>query len=109
MKIIITESQYKKLEMKQWLLRRHDLLMGEYKEAVDDLNPCKFHNCEDYINRVVSFIMDGLHHEYYLNDGFDIKIAENIILNMFYVQLTESCYAKRQRCRDNNERYQSTY
>jgi len=109
MKYLITESQYKKLEMKQWLSRRYDLLMSEYDEAVTELDPCNYDESERYVNRAIHYIVDGLHHEYYLNDGFDIKISENIILNMFYIQLTESCYSKRQRCRDNNERYQSTY
>jgi hypothetical protein len=109
MKYIITESQHKKLQMRQWLLRRYDLVMSEYKESVVEMNPCNFNNCEDYINRVVTFIMDGLHHEYYLNDNFDYKGMELTILDMFYVELTESCYSKRQKCRDNNERYPMTY
>ena len=104
MKYIITESQHKKLQMRQWLLRRYDLVMSEYKESVVEMNPCYFNNCEDYINRVVINLMDSLYHEYYLNDNFDYGALELAVLDMFYVDLTEICHDKRQRCRDINER-----
>ena len=67
MKIIITESQHNKLKMKQWLLRRGELFMSEYNEALEDVNPCKHDNSERYVNRVIHHIMDGLHPQFYLN------------------------------------------
>ena len=82
MKIIITESQYKKLETKQWLLRRYNLLMSEYKEAIEELDPCKFDTFDKYEKRVIVYIMDGLHHEYYLNDNFDY---DGIILYIYCI------------------------
>jgi hypothetical protein len=105
MKIIITESQHKKLQMRQWLLRRYDLVMRQYKESVGYSNPCKFNNCKDYINRVVVNIMDGLHPEYYLNDNFDYNGLEDGVIDMFYMELTQLCHDKRQECKDKGERY----
>ena len=37
MKIIITESQHKKLQMRQWLLRRYDLVKSAFNETIDEL------------------------------------------------------------------------
>ena len=98
MKIIITESQYKKLETRQWLLRRYNLLMSEYKEAIEELDPCKFDTFDTYEKRVIVYIMDGLHHEYYLNDNFDYDGMEDAIANMFYSEITEIYYNKKERC-----------
>ena len=98
MKIIITESQYKKLETKQWLLRRYNLLMSEYKEAIEELDPCKFDTFDKYEKRVIVYIMDGLHHEYYLNDNFDYDGMEDAIANMFYSEITEIYYNKKEKC-----------
>ena len=98
MKYIITESQYKKLETRQWLLRRYNLLMSEYKEAIEELDPCKFDTFDKYEKRVIVYIMDGLHHEYYLNDNFDYDGIKEVLMELFYVDLTEHYYDKRQRC-----------
>ena len=98
MKYIITESQYKKLETRQWLLRRYNLLMSEYKEAIEELDPCKFDTFDRYEKRVIIYIMDGLHHEYYLNDNFDYDGIKEVLMELFYVDLTEHYYDKRQRC-----------
>ena len=98
MKYIITESQYKKLETRQWLLRRYNLLMSEYKEAIEELDPCKFDTFDKYEKRVIVYIMDGLHHEYYLNDNFDYNGIKEVLMELFYVDLTEHYYDKRQRC-----------
>ena len=89
MKYIITESQHKKLQMRQWLLRRYDLVMSEYKESVVEMNPCYFNNCEDYINRVVINLMDSLHHEYYLNDNFDYENNSNHINNFLVKEFSK--------------------
>ena len=98
MKYIITESQYKKLETRQWLLRRYNLLMSEYKEAIEELDPCKFDTFEKYENRVIVYIMDGLHHEYYLNDNFDYDGMEDTLADMFYSEITKIYYNKKERC-----------
>jgi hypothetical protein len=98
MKIIITESQHKKLEMQQWLLRRYNLLMSEYKEAIEKMDPCNHDDGESYINMVIHYIVDGLHHEYYLVDNFYVDLLFNIIFDMFYVDLTEMYHNKKQRC-----------
>ena len=84
--------------MRQWLLRRYDLVMRQYKESVGYSNPCKFNNCKDYINRVVVNIMDGLHPEYYLIDNFDYNGIKTVLMELFYVELAEHYYDKRQRC-----------
>jgi hypothetical protein len=42
--------------------------------------------------------MDGLHHEYYLNDNFDYDGMEDAIANMFYSEITEIYYNKKERC-----------
>jgi len=98
MKYIITESQYKKLEMKQWLLRRYDLLMSEYGEAVTEHDPCNYNEGERYVNRVIHYIVDGLHPQYYLVDNFYVDLLFNIIFDMFYVDLTEMYHNKKERC-----------
>jgi len=98
MKYLITESQYKKLETRQWLLRRYNLLMSEYKEAIEELDPCKFDTFEKYEKRVIVYIMDGLHHEYYLNDNFDYDGMEDILVDMFYSEITKIYYNKKERC-----------
>jgi hypothetical protein len=98
MKYIITESQYKKLETRQWLLRRYNLLMSEYKEAIEELDPCKFDTFEKYKKRVIVYIMDGLHHEYYLNDNFDYDGMEDTLADMFYSDITKIYHNKKERC-----------
>jgi hypothetical protein len=57
MKIIITESQHNKLQMKQWLLRRGELFMSEYNDALAQTNPCNHDDSKSYVNRV-----DTLHY-----------------------------------------------
>jgi hypothetical protein len=98
MKYIITESQHNRLKTQQWLLRRYDLLMSEYDEAVTELDPCNYDESERYVNRAIHYIVDGLHPQYYLIDNFDYDLLFNIIINMFYDDLTNRYQDKKERC-----------
>lgn len=98
MKYIITESQHNRLKMQQWLSRRYDLLMSEYDEAVTELDPCNYDESERYVNRAIYYIMDGFHPQYYLIDNFDYDLLLNIIINMFYDDLTDRYQDKKERC-----------
>jgi hypothetical protein len=49
MKIIITEAQHNKLQMKQWLLRRQELFMREYAKALRQISPCNHDDSEIYL------------------------------------------------------------
>jgi len=98
MKYLITESQHDRLKMKQWLLRRYDLLMSEYGAAVTELDPCNYDESEKYVKRVIHYIVDGLHHEYYLVDGFYVDLFFSVIFDMFYDNLTEIYNNKKERC-----------
>ena len=42
--------------------------------------------------------MDGLHHEYYLNDNFDYDGMEDTIADMFYSEITKIYHNKKERC-----------
>ena len=98
MKYIITESQNARLNMRQWLLRRHDLLMSEYNQALRETDPCNYDEGERYINRVIHYTMDGLHPEYYLIDNFYYDLLFSVIFDMFYVDLTERYHDKKEKC-----------
>ena len=98
MRYIITESQYNKLRMRQWLLRRQELFMREYNEALEDVNPCNHDYSERYVNRVIHHIMDGLHPQFYLIDNFDYELLFEVILNMVYVDLSEKYYSEIENC-----------
>jgi hypothetical protein len=98
MKIIITESQHKKLQMRQWLLRRYDLVKSAFNDAIDEVNPCRWPTFDLYETFFYSVFMDGLHPEYYLIDDFDYNGIKSVLMELFYVELTEHYYDKRQRC-----------
>jgi hypothetical protein len=98
MKIIISESQHNKLRMRQWVLRRQELFMREYNEALEDVNPCNHDYSERYVNRVIHHIMDGLHPQFYLIDNFDYELLFEVILNMVYVDLSEKYYSEIENC-----------
>ena len=98
MKYIITESQHNRLKMQQWLSRRYDLLMSEYDESVTELDPCNYDESERYVNRAIHYIVDGLHHEYYLVDNFYVDLLFSVIFDMFHIDLTEMYNNKRERC-----------
>ena len=98
MKYIITESQHNKLRMKQWLLRRGELFMSEYNEALTHSNPCNHDDSESYVNRVIHHTMDGLHPHFYLNNDFDYELLFEVILNMVYVDLNEKYYSEIKNC-----------
>jgi hypothetical protein len=98
MKYFITESQYNKLVTKRWLLRRYNLLMSEYEEAIEALDPCFSDTFKKYEERVISYIMDGLHHEYYLWDNFDYDGMQDTIADMLHSEITEIYHNKKERC-----------
>jgi hypothetical protein len=90
MKIIITEAQHNKLQMKQWLLRRQELFMREYAKALRQISPCNHDDVESYINMMIHYTMDGLHPQYYLIDNFNYDLLLDVILDIFYADLIEN-------------------
>ena len=84
--------------MQQWLSRRYDLLMSEYNDSLTRTNPCNHDDSKSYVNRVIHSTMDGLHPQYYLIDNFDYDLLFNIIINMFYDDLTDRYQNKKERC-----------
>ena len=98
MKIIITESQHNKLQMKQWLLRRQKLFMGEYGEALRQISPCNHDDSESYISMVIHYTMDGLHPHFYQNHDFDYELLFEVIFDMVYVDLTEKYNSEIKNC-----------
>jgi len=98
MKIIITESQHNKLQMKQWLLRRGELFMSEYNDSLTQTNPCNHDDSKSYVNRVVHYTMDGLHPHFYLNHDFDYELLFEVIFDMVYVDLTEKYNSEIKNC-----------
>jgi hypothetical protein len=98
MKIIITESQHNKLQMKQWLLRRAELFMSEYNDSLTQTNPCNHDDSKSYVNRVVHYTMDGLHPHFYLNHDFDYELLFEVIFDMVYVDLTEKYNSEIKNC-----------
>jgi hypothetical protein len=94
MKYIITESQNNRL----WLLRRYDLVLHELKESIEGLDPCRFADFDDYEHRLTQYIMDGLHHEFYLMDNFDYEGMRNILKDLFYVDITEAYHSGKEKC-----------
>ena len=98
MKIIITESQHNKLQMKQWLLRRGELFMSEYNDSLTQTNPCNHDDSKSYVNRVIHYTMDGLHPHFYLNHDFDYELLFEVIFDMVYVDLTEKYNSEIKNC-----------
>jgi hypothetical protein len=98
MKIIITESQHNKLQMKQWLLRRGELFMSEYNDSLTQTNPCNHDDSKSYVNRVIHYTMDGLHPHFYLNHDFDYELLFEVIFDMVYVDLTKKYNSEIKNC-----------
>jgi hypothetical protein len=98
MKIIITEAQHNKLQMKQWLLRRGELFMSEYNDSLTQTNPCNHDDSKSYVNRVVHYTMDGLHPHFYQNHDFDYELLFEVIFDMVYVDLTEKYNSEIKNC-----------
>jgi len=98
MKIIITESQHNKLQMKQWLLRRGELFMSEYNDSLTQTNPCNHDDSKSYVNRVIHYTMDGLHPHFYQNHDFDYELLFEVIFDMVYVDLTEKYNSEIKNC-----------
>ena len=98
MKIIITESQHNKLQMKQWLLRRQELFMSEYNDSLVQTNPCNHDDSKSYVNRVIYYTMDGLHPHFYQNHDFDYELLFEVIFDMVYVELNEKYYSEIKNC-----------
>lgn len=101
MKIIITESQYDKLVNNPnyiWLLRRYDLVKDAFGKSINYVNPCKFKTFEEYESFFYNFFMDVLHPEYYLFDDFDYNGVMSELKDMFYVEVTEHYFDKKEKC-----------
>ena len=94
MKVIITESQHNKL----WLLRRYDLVKSEFYETLGYVDPCKFKTFETYERYFYNVFMDSLHPEYYMIDNFDYDGVAKALMDLFYVELTEHYFDKKERC-----------
>ena len=84
--------------MRQWLLRRYNLFMSEYNEALTHSNPCNHDDSESYVNRVIYYTMDGLHPHFYLNHDFDYELLFEVIFDMVYVDLTEKYNSEIKNC-----------
>ena len=98
MKIIITESQYDRLIKTPnhiWVLRRYDLVKSAFKNAIDEVNPCRWPTFDLYETFFYSVFMDGLHPEYYLIDNFDYNGIKTVLMELFYVELTELYYKRK--------------
>jgi hypothetical protein len=98
MKIIITESQHNRLQMKRWLLRRGELFMSEYNDSLTRTNPCNHDDSKSYVNRVIHSTMDGLHPQFYLNHDFDYELLFEVIFDMVYVDLIEKYNSEIKNC-----------
>ena len=94
MKYIITESQYNR----QWLLRRYNLVKIALQETMNYVNPCNFNNFDDYESYFYNVFMDGLHPEFYLIDGFDYEGVKETLKDLYYVDVTEEYFTKKQNC-----------
>jgi len=98
MKIIITEAQHNKLQMKQWLLRRQELFMHQYAKALRQISPCNHADSESYLNMMIHYTMDGLHPQYYLIDNFNYDLLYDVILDIFYVDSIEKYNSEIKNC-----------
>ena len=98
MKIIITEAQHNKLQMKQWLLRRQNLFMFEFNVALRQISPCNHDDVESYIDMMIHYTMDGLHPHFYQNHDFDYELLFEVIFDMVYVDLTEKYNSEIKNC-----------
>ena len=91
MKFIITESQNSRL----WLLRRYPLVNYAFEETVRYIDPCKFNSYYDYETRFVMYMMDELHPHFYDIEGFDYNGVRESLIDMFYVNITESYHNRK--------------
>ncbi len=94
MKFIITESQHNRI----WLLRRYDLVKNAFDESINDVDPCRWEDFKSYESFFYMIFMDSLHPEYYLIDDFDYNGIKEELMDLFYVELTEHYYDKKERC-----------
>jgi hypothetical protein len=94
MKYIITESQHNRL----WILRRYDVVKKAFQETMNYVKPCSFDNFDDYESYFYNFLMDELHPEFYLIDGFDYNGVKEELKDLYYVNVTEEYYTKKQNC-----------
>ena len=88
MRYIITESQHR-MVTKQWLLRRIDKVIEQFNDTIELIDPCKYDEYDRYEYQVMSYMVDGLHHEYYLIPHFDIAGLENAVIEMFYDEMRD--------------------
>ena len=94
MKFIITESQHNRI----WLLRRYDLVKAAFDYTINYVNPCKWEDFDSYESYFYFFFMNVLQPEYSLIDNFDYDGTKEELMNLFYVELTEDYYDKKERC-----------
>ena len=106
MKIIITESQYNRLIKTPnhiWVLRRYDLVKSAFDETINYLqppiaSPWSFKTFEKYESFFYEVFMDSLHPDYYLFDDFDYNGIKEVLMDLFYVELTEYFYDAKEKC-----------
>jgi hypothetical protein len=101
MKYIITESQYNRIAQstnRLWILRRYNLIKQTSIEVLKYVNPCDFGNFDDYESVFYNHLMDDIHQEYYLIDNFDYAGVVKELEELFYVDITETYYDRKQRC-----------
>ena len=107
MKIIITESQYNRLIKTPnhiWVLRRYDLIKSTFDESINtvfnnsDVTPCSFKTFEEYESFFYEVFMDILHSDYYLLDNFDYNGIKEVLMDLFYVELTEYYHDAKEKC-----------
>jgi len=94
MKIIISESQYNK----SWVLRRYDLVKNEFEDTINYIDPCDFDSFSLYESYFYNIFMDSLHPIYYLIDNFDYDGIKEVLEELFYVELTEHYFDKKEKC-----------
>jgi len=100
MKIIITESQYKRLTDPNyiWVLRRYKKVKDAFNETIKDVIPCNYKSFDEYEIFFYQFFMDELHPEYYLMDNFDYEGIKEVLVDLFYTDITEHYYDEKEKC-----------
>jgi len=100
MKIIITESQYKRLTDPNyiWVLRRYKKVKDAFDETVNFMDVCTYDSFEHYERRFMFLMMDELHPEYYLMDNFDYEGIKEVLVDLFYTDITEHYYDAKEKC-----------
>jgi len=98
MKIIISESQHNILSTKLWIQRRYELVKREFESAIDYTDPCSFDTFGEYERVVISYVMDGIHPDFYLLDNFDYNEAGYVISESFRPEMIKRYFNGRKNC-----------